>query len=300
MIGIDWGTSSFRAYRLAPDGTVLARVETGQGILEVPPGGFPDALRAAIGPWLESGDARVLLCGMVGSRQGWVEAPYLDCPATPADIAAATVPIPFDGATCRLVPGLRARDADGVPDVMRGEETKLVALLDAVDGAALACLPGTHSKWARLASGRIEGFATHMAGEVRAVLLAQSILGRLAAGEAADDAAFGRGVARARQSGGLLHHLFGARALGLAGELAPEATAEYLSGVLIGHEIAAVAPAGRVELVGAPALARAYGLALTACGVPHRAHAPDLVANGLYRIAQALPDAVWLSSRRDA
>jgi 2-dehydro-3-deoxygalactonokinase len=92
MIGIDWGTTSFRAYRLAADGRVLDRLERAGGILGIPAGGFPAALRAAIGPWLGAGEAEILMCGMVGSRQGWVEAPYLPCPAGPACPAIQQVP----------------------------------------------------------------------------------------------------------------------------------------------------------------------------------------------------------------
>src|SRR5215213_5151766 len=92
MIGIDWGTTSLRAYRLDPSGAVLERRESAQGILAVPEGGFPAVLEAEIRPWLDAGESTVLLCGMVGSRQGWIEAPYLACPAGPAEIAAATVP----------------------------------------------------------------------------------------------------------------------------------------------------------------------------------------------------------------
>ena len=191
MIGIDWGTTAFRAYRLAPGGTILDRRESEGGILSVPECGFPAALSAAIGPWLAEGERLVLLCGMVGSRQGWVEAPYLPCPAGPAEIAAALTPLPFDGARCLLVPGLTTRDAGGVPDVMRGEETKLIGLLAELGTAeALACLPGTHAKWARLSGGRITHFATQMTGEVRAVLLEHSILGRLAKDAPTDEAAF--------------------------------------------------------------------------------------------------------------
>lgn len=309
MIGIDWGTSSFRAYRMdRASGAVLDRVETGQGILEVPEGGFPAALEAAIGPWLgAAGEAAdpMLLCGMVGSRQGWVEAPYLPCPAGPAQIAAALTPLPFPraaAARCLLVPGLSTRDAAGVPDVMRGEETKLVGLLAELpagdDRPVLACLPGTHTKWARVAGGRVTGFATQMTGEVRATLLEHSILGRLAAPGGADagtdPAPFLRGVARAREPGGLLHHLFGTRALGLMGQLAPEETGLYLSGLLIGHEVAAVlaghgAPEGPVHLAGAATLCRFYALAFDSFGLPHRLHDPDLAARGLALIARSLP-----------
>ncbi len=292
MIGIDWGTSSLRAYRMDAAGRVLDRLDIAGGILTVPPGGFPDALRAAIGPWLAAGEDKVLLCGMVGSRQGWVEAPYLRCPAGPEEIAAATTPIPFEGATLRLVPGLTTQDSEGIPDVMRGEETKLVALADRLGAApALACLPGTHSKWARLEGGRIAHFTTHMTGEAFAALSQHTILARTSAEAPDSQAAFARGVARASQAGGLLHHLFGARTLHLMDRLAPEETRSFLSGLLIGHEIrAAVAETGarQVELVGAAALAALYDAALRQAGVAVRLHDPDLVAAGLARIARSL------------
>jgi 2-dehydro-3-deoxygalactonokinase len=295
MIGIDWGTTACRAYRLDATGTVRERLDRDAGILGIPPGGFPAALRGMIDPWLAAGESRVLLCGMVGSRQGWREAPYLPCPAGPAEIAAAVVPLEFAGAACRLVPGLTTRDAAGVPDVMRGEETKLLGLLAELGEApALACLPGTHSKWARLEAGRIAGFATQMTGETRAVLLAHSILGRLAApGSAEDEDAFRRGLRRAGQPGGLLHHMFGTRALGLMGDLPEAGTASYLSGLLIGHEVLAVlaegAPAGPIHLAGSETLARAYALAFAEHGLTCRRHPDDIVARGLHQIAETIP-----------
>ncbi len=288
MIGIDWGTSSLRAYRLGEDGRVREKRDGAHGILTVPAGGFPDALRRVVGDWLADGERRVLLCGMVGSRQGWVEAPYLPCPAGPAEIAAALTPVPFADAETRLVPGLVTRDAGGVPDVMRGEETKLLGLL-AAGVAGQVCLPGTHSKWVRLAGGRVTGFATHMTGEVRAVLLAHSILGRLAAaGEAAfAPAAFGRGVARSGEAGGLLHHAFGTRGLGLLGELGEAETASYLAGLLIGHEVrAALRPGEPVHLAAAETLAAPYQAALRLLGAECRMHDPDIVVAGLVGIGR--------------
>jgi 2-dehydro-3-deoxygalactonokinase len=292
MIGVDWGTTSLRAYRIGAGGAVLDRLDRPGGILTVPEGGFPGALADAIGPWLSAGETRVLLCGMVGSRQGWVEAPYLRCPAGPAEIAAATIPVPFDTAEVRLVPGLTTEDSHGIPDVMRGEETKLVALADALgSGAHLACLPGTHSKWARIEAGRIAHFTTHMTGEAFAALSQHTILARTSAEGPDRPEAFARGVARARQGGGLLHHLFGARTLHLMDRLEPAETRSFLSGLLIGHEIvAALAETGatRVELVGAAGLAALYADALRLSGVAVRSHDPDLVAAGLRHVGRSL------------
>jgi 2-dehydro-3-deoxygalactonokinase len=292
MIGVDWGTTSLRAYRMGPGGAVADRLDRPGGILTVPEGGFPAALREAIGPWLAAGERRVLLCGMVGSRQGWVEAPYLRCPAGPAEIAAATVAIPYEGAEIRLVPGLTTEDAEGVPDVMRGEETKLVALADALGAApALACMPGTHSKWARLEGGRVTHFTTHMTGEVFAALSQHTILARTSTDGPHRPEAFARGVVRARQSGGLLHQLFGVRTLHLMDRLEQAETRSFLSGLLIGHEIRAALEetrAVRVELMGAAELTALYEQALRLSGVAVRTHDPDLVAAGLHHIGRSL------------
>ncbi len=290
MIGVDWGTSNFRAFRLQ-DGTVVDRVDGGPGILAVPPGGFPAALRAAVGPWLVAGERRVLMAGMVGSRQGWLEAPYLPCPADPAALAGAVVPVPFDGADVRLVPGLSDRDADGVPEVMRGEEVQLFGALPETGPDALVCLPGSHSKWVRLRAGGIAGFATFLTGEAFAALRGHTILGRLMDGAAHDGAGFRRGVARAGQAGGLLHHLFGVRALGLFGELPADAAASFLSGLLIGHEVLAAGQAhpgglGRVHLIGAPGLVAAYAEAIAHCGGDPVILDPNAAATGLARIAE--------------
>jgi 2-dehydro-3-deoxygalactonokinase len=173
---------------------------------------------------------------------------------------------------------------------MRGEETKLVGLLATLGTApALVCLPGTHSKWARLAGGQVVGFTTHMTGELRAVLLDHSILGRQARAAPPDAAAFRRGLHRAAEPGGLSHHLFGTRALGLFGELPETATESYLSGLLIGAECRAEASgAGTVHLAGAEALAERYAIALTAAGQTCQRHPDDIAASGLALLAGRL------------
>ncbi|HYZ62569.1 MAG TPA: 2-dehydro-3-deoxygalactonokinase [Acetobacteraceae bacterium] len=288
IIGVDWGTSSFRAYRLRGR-EVLERRESGGGILQVDPGGFAAALRREIGPWLE-GNPRVLMAGMVGSRQGWVEAPYVACPAGPAELARRLVDAPFERAQVRIVPGLEARDADGVPEVIRGEETQIAGVLRQIGSDATACLPGSHSKWVTIRGGRIEGFATHLTGEAYAALRGHTILGRMMRDGETDRAAFRRGVARSGQKGGLLHHLFGVRTQSLFGQLSQNEAGSYLSGLLIGHEVRAAAPDGTVHLIGAEALCALYALALEGCGVEAVVVAGDAAASGLALIAEL---ALW-------
>ena len=285
MIGVDWGTSNFRAFRTA-GGQVVGRITDGPGLLGTPRGGFGDALHRAIAPWLADGERRVLLSGMVGSRQGWVEAPYLPCPADLSALAAAVVPVPFEGADARLVPGLSASDALGVPEVMRGEEVQLFGIMAETGPDAVVCLPGTHSKWVSIAAGRIAGFATHLTGEAFAALRHHTILGRLMADAPPDRDAFLRGVDRAGEPGGLLHHLFGVRALGLFGRLTEAESPAFLSGLLIGHELGHAPDARRIHLCGAPALCDLYAAALERRGVEAVRVGPDAAARGLTRIAE--------------
>ena len=282
MIAVDWGTTSFRAFRLR-GANVVDRYAGPHGILSIPPGGFASTLRAAIAPWLADGETRVLMSGMVGSRQGWQEAPYLPCPAGTAELAAGLVPVPFEGAQVLLVPGLSIEGE--VPEVMRGEEVQAVGALALMGRDAVACLPGSHSKWARIAGGRIEGFTTHLTGEAFAALRDHTILGRLIQpGTAPDPDAFARGVARSADPGGLLHHLFGVRTLGLFGRLTDAES--YLSGLLIGHEVRAAAPPGPVHLIGAPALCALYARATAQCGGSTVLVGEDAAAQGLAIIAE--------------
>jgi 2-dehydro-3-deoxygalactonokinase len=289
MIAVDWGTSSFRAYRLDERGAIRERRERPRGIAQVPAGGFPRVLAEEIGDWLAGGGETVVLCGMVGSRQGWVEVPYCECPAGAREIAARLQPVALDGAAALIVPGVCGFDAAGVREVMRGEETQLLGAMEALPREALVCLPGTHSKWVRVRDARILGFSTHFTGETFAVLKAHSLLGRMIGDGAADEAAFLAGVARSGESEGLLHHLFGVRAKALFGELSAAGGGEYLSGLLIGHELRNALAAARdapVFLLGAPDLAARYALALRTVGVAPRVLDAESAVKGMWLLAR--------------
>lgn len=285
LIALDWGTSNCRAFRIARDGAILETRAAAQGILAVKDGNFAAAYEFLIGDWLRAQRAPVLMCGMIGSRQGWVEAPYVELPADAEQLARNLAEVP--GTNAAIVPGLVGDALAGGRDVIRGEETQIVGALDA---DALYCLPGTHSKWVSVEKGRIVRFATFMTGEVYGVLRQHSILGRLMENEAHDDLAFSEGIERGRKAGGLLHQLFSVRTDGLFGAQKPTALASYLSGLLIGHELRAALeafPAPRVVLVGAPALTARYGTALNREGRASTAVSGDAAAaKGLWRIAE--------------
>lgn len=299
LIGLDWGTTSLRAFRLAADAGVLERREAAKGILAVSDGRFADTLEEVAGDWLRAWPTvPVIASGMIGSRQGWREVPYVPCPADGPAIADGIVTIdgPRDREV-RLVPGLSLRDAAGIPDVMRGEETQILGALTATGGTdGVFLLPGTHSKWAWVEGGRIARFATFMTGEVYAVLSKHSILGRLMTGDAIDATGFADGLERARHAAGrppgaLLHEIFSARTLALMGDLPGSAVPGYLSGLLIGAEVnaalAATGSTGQVTILGGAGLADLYGRALADAGAAARVGEPDAAARGLHALAVA-------------
>lgn len=294
MIAVDWGTSSLRAYRLDAKGKAIEQRRADLGILACE-GNFAAALATQINGW---DDTDIVLSGMIGSRNGWLEMPYLECPAGIPELAAGMkrLDVPeFAGRALWFVPGMTTGSDLEAPDVMRGEETQLCGLLDTMNqGTHMICLPGTHSKWATVREGRIASFATAMTGEVYALLRQHSILGKLMNADAPrfDAYAFDAGLRRSAQSGGLLHHLFGVRTAGLFQRFTEAALPSYLSGLLIGHEVHASelltrAPRpAQVHLIGSDRLLSAYAHALLALGIGVQRHSEQLAALGMYRIAR--------------
>lgn len=292
LIALDWGTSSLRAALMDAQGQVVEERSLPRGILTVPSGGFPAVFNDAIANWPIQSDTPILLSGMVGSRQGWVEAPYCACPAGFADIASALTWV--EPGRIAIVPGLSCESA-GVPDVMRGEETQVFGALDLLgiqNGNFV--LPGTHSKWVRVANGRIESFSTFMTGEFYALLRQHSILGRTMPAEDGElnEGAFEQGLQHALRAGNLLHSAFSARTLSLFGRMPAGDLPSYLSGLVIGEELRSQQVAVSSELVvaiGAPALTRRYQLALGMLRVKVQTVGAEATWRGLWAIARSTP-----------
>jgi 2-dehydro-3-deoxygalactonokinase len=293
LIGLDWGTSSLRAYLYDADGKVVATREHAWGVRQLPEGGFPAAMRAITAGWPP---CTVIAAGMVGSRQGWREVPYVDLPADADAVARGTL----RAGACSshalwIVPGLRREQP---ADVMRGEETQIVGAMALQPEARDAhfVLPGTHSKWATVSRGRIVAFDTIMTGELYAVLMKHSILG---AGLAAEPArpfapdAFVRGLQTVKASGaaGVSSCLFSTRALMLAGKLTGDDLPDFLSGMLIGEEfrIARLRDPGNDSLclIGEPVLCERYATAAEVFGYAPPTVFEDAAAQGLWRVAAA-------------
>ena len=244
FIAVDWGTTRLRASLVGADGAVAATTQADAGVQSISAGGFPAALDAACRPWFDAHpDVPVLMAGMVGSRNGWAEAPYAPCSAGADEIAARLLAVPGTGRTVSIVPGVDCRWTDGAYDVMRGEETQ--ALGTGVRDGLLA-LPGTHGKWIEMRDGRIHRFATFVTGELFAAVSA-SFVGRLAEEPHDDPTGADLAADASRVPGGLTRALFQARARALAGDLSPRGVRPFLSRLMVEAEIA-----GALELFGRP------------------------------------------------
>jgi 2-dehydro-3-deoxygalactonokinase len=293
LIALDWGTSNLRASLLGEGGRLLERRTAPGGIMAVPDGRFEEALRALCADWLERHPVPLIASGMIGSRQGWREAPYVACPAAARAVADRLTTVSLsDGATLHIVPGLHCIGDDAVDDVMRGEETQLWGA--DLAPASCAVLPGTHSKWAWTgAAGEILRFQTYMTGELYGLLTRHSILGRLMAFGHERPAEFERGARIGLAEHARLSHIvFAARTSGLMGRTEPEGLPDFLSGLLVGAEIGAAlgagaAPPPQVVLIGEADLCRRYEQALRLAGVPcHRAD-EEVTTRGQWRLACA-------------
>eukprot|EP00035_Acanthoeca_spectabilis_P034286 m.28167 g.28167 ORF g.28167 m.28167 type:complete len:419 (+) comp6511_c0_seq1:61-1317(+) len=310
LVAVDWGTSSFRAWLVTARGQVLHTVQGDHGLLkltketrEATVASFEQHLQAAVGKWMEStAGLRIVICGMAGSKQGWVEAPYASCPSSVESLVPYVVSVENSLQwPIFMVPGLTCRFGPSEGDVMRGEETQLLGLITRHKLAdATVCLPGTHSKWVTVKDGAIAEFKTFMTGELFSVLSKHSILRYSLDGEGfgdqeEDEAAFLDGVRRGHASPEeVTHAMFTVRSRSL---LYPEeATAAklwaYLSGLLIGVELAGakVVPKSTVYLIGQESLAARYASALSVLEVTVETVSAEHVAIvGMLRLLAAMP-----------
>jgi len=275
FLACDWGGTHVRAWRIGAEGQVLAAKDFPLGVSRLEPGQAAERFRAEVRPALDAMGLPAILCGMIGSDLGWKAVPYLDCPADLEAAGRALERIDDQGGPAWIVPGLRGPGlTPQAPDVMRGEETQVFGWLtlhpEHGDGRRLICHPGTHSKWVRVQHGAVERFVTVMTGELFDVLRKHSLLKSEAPADDLD--AFDLGLAAAGDGGALAARLFSTRSRVTGGGAAPQSSPSYLSGLLIGAELAGapgllgVDRQEPVDLIGEPALCDRYARALRLAG----------------------------------
>lgn len=281
-IAVDWGTSHLRAWAVR-DGRPVADAASDNGMAKLTRGDFEPALLDLIDPWLGQGRMTVVACGMVGSRQGWAEAPYNKVPARPAATRLTRAETRDARLSVQILPGLKQ---DRPADVMRGEETQIAGYLARNPGFdGVICLPGTHTKWAQVSADEVVSFRTFMTGELFSLLSTQSVL-RHTIGEGWDDDAFDAAIGDTlTRPETLASRLFSIRAEGLLHDLDPARGRAQLSGALIGAELAGSRPywlGQSVVVIGAAGLTARYARALARQGLEVRtADATEATLAGL-------------------
>lgn len=289
LIGVDWGTSNLRVMRIGAGGVTLDSRSDPRGAGQLQPRDFPGVLRDVAGDWLDHG-LPILVCGMAGARGRWCETPYVPCPAALDDLAAG-IARPETWLDVAIVPGVAVVDDQGLVDVMRGEETQAMGMFGAGQ-VGLIVAPGTHSKWVSVKDGRIADFRTFVTGELFAAIRQATVIGAGLGEGDQDDAAFLEGVRQSLNDTAVTAALFSLRARRLSGRLQDAMAADYLSGLLIGAELAAqatIARDTRLRIVGAPGLAARYRLAMEAAAFTNMTVADGQAATalGLWRIWSA-------------
>jgi len=261
-IAVDWGTSHLRVWAMQGD-TVLDQAQSDKGMARLARGGFQAALLALVEDWLGDGPLDVVTCGMVGARQGWVEAPYTAVPSAPLPAPPIRVPDTDPRIRAFVVSGLKQNSP---PDVMRGEETQIAGFLASRENwDGVVCLPGTHTKWVQVSAGEVVSFRTFMTGEMFDLLRGQSVL-QHSVGEGWDDTAFAEAAADTlSKPEQLAARLFGLRAADLLQAQDAGRARARLSGYLIGAELAATRPywlGQQLAVIGSEDLSGIYAKAL--------------------------------------
>jgi 2-dehydro-3-deoxygalactonokinase len=301
FLACDWGTTNLRAWLSTADGAPLeSRDFAGLGVSRLAPGEAARRFADEVRPAFKAENLPAVLCGMIGSDLGWRPAGYLACPASAEDLAAALITVEAGDNPVWIAPGLKGDGVANAPDVMRGEETQVFGFLHAdparLRGRHLICHPGTHAKWIMVEDGAIVRFVTAMTGELFHVLRTHSVL----KGDQPpkDETAFDAGLIAAGDGGGLAARLFSARSRVTAGGADADTTGAYLSGVLIGSEVASVPnllgwdSKAQITLLGDAALSRWYGRALDKAGYSYQWHDGEAAAlsglAALYRVGAKL------------
>ena len=237
-IAVDWGTSNRRAWALGPNGEILQQRADDKGLLAHADRGFAQSLELFLADWLSTAPGiPIIMAGMVGSRLGWMEVPYVAAPIRLTGLAGHLAKAgEIAGSACWIVPGVNMDD-DIQPEVMRGEECQMLGALLRGDGqSAIFVTPGTHSKWARVVDGCLTAFHTYITGELFDLLCKSGTLSQVMIGSQDNGAAFARGVA-ASADAELLNRVFSVRTFGLFGKMPAADLRSYLSGLLVGTEM---------------------------------------------------------------
>jgi 2-dehydro-3-deoxygalactonokinase len=289
MLVADWGTTSLRIYVLDEKGEIVTKRTSDKGILVAKTLGFEKTFELEAEGLLN--DQQILLGGMIGSRNGWIETEYVDCPATLEGIANRLGTVTWRSQsgisrTAKITPGVRFLGENGMSDIMRGEELQILGLMRQItDEPATIVLPGTHSKWVSVTNNTISTFSTYMTGEVFELLANQSILKSEAKTELFDNNVFLDGVKLGSTKNSLTNLIFQVRTQLINGKLQPSSCDSFLSGILIGNEISHEARNQKlIHLISNTKLSKLYSMALQYFNIESVTYDEDIFTKSAFHL----------------
>lgn len=272
FIAIDWGSTNLRAWRYER-GKCVDSVQSEAGVTRLAGRSPQQAFTELMARWQEP--LPVVMAGMIGSNAGWLQVPYLPCPIRLTQVAerltAVEQALPVKA---WIIPGICVERADN-SNVMRGEETQLIGAY-AEQPAALYVMPGTHSKWVQMDGDTLMDFRTVMTGELHHLLLNHSLIGVGLPEQRSNPQAFEHGLKIGLDEEHIVRRLFETRAAHVLGKLEKSAVSDWLSGLLIGNEVAQMQRQyplptdAALTVIGNPKLGERYAQALNLAGVRHR------------------------------
>ena len=308
LVGVDWGSTRFRAYLLDETGELVDSVSNDQGIFSREQASYEEILFRNCEKWLRwMPEIPVFLAGMIGSRDGWVETGYLSCPVSLRSLGANIIQVEdISSHPVYIVPGISTLAAPGLPDVIRGEETQIFGVMDRLKvNNLMACVPGTHSKWIQVNDSRITRFSTFVTGEMFAAMRRCGSISSLLDKSVTDSNRFMEGVGVSQRDGGLLNHLFSIRALAVTRRKGSKSDESYLSGLLVGAEIRSALEiypeVSDIVVIGADALIHDYSLAFSGLGISVSSYTSESAfIQGLWRLARASEKVLLTTKARHA
>jgi 2-dehydro-3-deoxygalactonokinase len=237
-IAADWGTTHIRAWAIGEEDNVLAFRESNEGMKDLQQNQFEPVLLKLIESWLDDTKVTtVIACGMVGSKQGWVETPYLKTPCVPIDNQQLAIATTKDNRIkVNFVPGVMQNN---LADIMRGEETQIAGFINKnPDFNGVVCLPGTHTKWVNVKEGQITSFKTFMTGELFGVISNHTLIRHSISIKGWNQAGFEAGIHEGfNNPGSIASDLFSLRAESIVNDLGRDQARSTLSGLLLGVEL---------------------------------------------------------------
>lgn len=262
---VDWGANSYKAFLMKKGNLVDTKVGN-QGVLQVEDQAFEAALKQLIDPWLSAHDEfPIILSGLVGARDGWVEAPYIRTPCSSVEIQGGVVTVPTNQLkNVFIVPGI-LHSGEDYPEVLRGEEVSIIgAVKEQTISDGWILRPGEYSKLVRVTDSAVSFFSTYITGELYRILDQYSSLCRHTGIEQKTSSIdFMTGVRTSLKLGCLTKVLFSVSTRQIVSQIEAEHVGSYLSGLLVGHEFRDIKSMGLddIVVVGSGELMELYQLA---------------------------------------